>query len=102
MRKYAPGGSECVLTFKPVPLLMRLALMKLRPCILELVLCVVDFQVDETLGCSLALCFSFWFGVCGVCVFLVAVSLLRFVRLTSSMSHHCLTCFCMPYVHLVS
>ena len=75
--------------------------MMLRSCILELMFRVVDFQVDATLGCSLALRFLFWFGVCGVCVVLVVVLPLRFVRLISSVSHHCLTSFCMPYVHLV-
>ena len=57
MRKCAPGGSECVLTFKPVTLIDASGLDEAQVMHSGTYVPRVDNQVDALFGCLLALCF---------------------------------------------
>ena len=81
MRKCAPGGSECVLNFKPVTLIDASGLDEAQVTRFCFLLRVIDPYVGETIRGSVVL-FSFWFGVCVVSFF----SLLWFHRFVCGIS----------------
>ena len=57
MRKCAPGGFECDMTFKPANLIIASGLDDAQVTYFLLLNCALDLHLGETIRCSVALCF---------------------------------------------